>query len=191
MDNKRILVIENSQTFSELLLESLRDKGYEAERVKDGFEGIKQVYNFLPSLIITDIEMPLLGGYQTIRFLKSQQAAKNIPIIVFTSLDETKDKFWIEEAGADIYIEKSPENLEVLSEKIETLLSENRSINYEAIKLESKKITEDSLVETVNGLLDNKLFQATLIGMIAKLSEKANSPTGCKKHSYNSFYIVR
>ena len=175
MDKKRILVFESSETFAGLLLELLGEKGYEAERAKDGFEGIKQVYNFLPSLIITDIEMPLLGGYQSIRLLKSRQATKNIPIIVFTSLDETKDKFWIEEAGADVYIEKSPENLEVLSENIETLLNENRGINYESIKQEREKINENSLVENVNGLLDNKLFQATLIGMIAKLSEKANS----------------
>ena len=175
MDKKRILVFESSETFAGMLLELLGEKGYEAERAKDGFEGIKQVYNFLPSLIITDIEMPLLGGYQSIRLLKSRQATKNIPIIVFTSLDETKDKFWIEEAGADVYIEKSPENLEVLSENIETLLNENRGINYESIKQEREKINENSLVENVNGLLDNKLFQATLIGMIAKLSEKANS----------------
>ena len=175
MDKKRILIFESSQTFADLLLEFLAEKNYEAERAKNGFEGIKQVYNFLPSLIITDIEMPLLSGYQVIRLLKSRQATKNIPIIVFTSLDETKDKFWIEETGADFYIEKFPENMEVLSEKIEMLLKENRSFDIESIKQESNKITENSLVETVNDLLDNKLFQATLIGMIAKLSEKASS----------------
>ena len=175
MDKKRILIFDNSQTFSSLLLEFLNEKNYEVQKAKDGFEGIQQVYNFLPSLIITDIEMPLLSGYQIIRLLKSRQATKNIPIIVFTSLDEIKDKFWIEESGADIYIQKLPENMEVLSEKIEMLLSENRSFNYESIKQEGSKITEDSVAETVNGLLDNKLFQATLIGMIAKLSEKAAS----------------
>jgi len=175
MDKERILIFESSQTFASLLLEFLNEKGYETESAKDGIEGIKQVYNFLPSLIITDIEIPLLGGYQAIRLLKSRQATKSIPIIVFTSLDETKDKFWIEEAGADFYIQKSPENLEVLSENIKMLLSENRNINYESIKLESEKITEESLMETVNGILDNKLFQATLIGMLAKLSEKSSS----------------
>ncbi|MCL2264763.1 MAG: response regulator [Treponema sp.] len=175
MDKKRILVFESSQTFAGLLLEFLGEKGYEVQRAKDGIEGIKQVYNFLPSLIITDIEMPLLGGYQAVRLLKSRQTTKNIPIIVFTSLDETKDKFWIEEAGADIYIEKLPENLSVLSEKIEILLAENREIYHESIKTESKIITESSLLEIANELLDNKLFHATLIGMTAKLSEKINS----------------
>jgi|GEM_PF-358560 len=175
MDKKRILLFESSQTFADMISESLNEKGYETERAKDGIEGIKQVYNFLPSLIITDIEMPLLNGYQAIRLLKSRQATKNIPIIVFTSLDETKDKFRIEDAGADICIEKSPENLRLLSEKIETLLKEDRNINYESVKQESKKITDDSLMETVNVILDNKLFNATLIGMIAKLSEKTSS----------------
>jgi len=175
MDNKRILVIENSQTFAELLSEFLNEKKYEFRTAKNGFEGIKLIYDFLPSLIITDIEMPLLDGYQAIRYIKSRQATKNIPIIVFTALDQTKDKFWVEETGADFYIEKMPENMEVLSEKIENIFNENRGINFELIKTESKTITESSLLETVNGLLDNKLFQATLIGMTAKLSEKINS----------------
>jgi len=175
MDKSKIFIFESSQTFAGLLDEHLTKKGYEVESAKDGFEGIKQLYNFLPSLVITDIEMPVLSGYQIIRFLKSRQALKNIPIIVFTALDESKDKFWIEEAGADIYIEKSPENMEILSEKIEALLSEKRNIDYEIIKQESNKINENSLAQTINGYLDNRLFQATLIAMIAKLSEKASS----------------
>ncbi|MCL2180150.1 MAG: response regulator [Treponema sp.] len=175
MDKERILIFENSQIFADLMSENLIEKGYEVQIAKKGFEGVKQVYDFLPSLIITDIEIPLYSGYQIIRFLKSRQAAKNIPIIVFTSIDETKDNFWIEQSGADIHIKKSPENMETLADNIRKLLNERRSVDLDLIKLESGKITENSLVETVNALLDNKLFQTTLVAMIAKLSEKASS----------------
>ncbi|MCL2374640.1 MAG: adenylate/guanylate cyclase domain-containing protein, partial [Treponema sp.] len=88
---------------------------------------------------------------------------------------ESKDKFWGEQAGADFYIEKSPENFEELAKQIRRLLIENPDIDYEPIKREGKRITADSLVEMVNNLLDTKLFQTTLIGQLAELSSKVSS----------------
>ncbi|MCL2229596.1 MAG: response regulator [Treponema sp.] len=175
MDNIRILVFENSQTFEQIIKESFNEKNYTTEFAKNSLDGIKKVYTFLPSLIITDIKMPLLDGYQVIRFLKSQKETKDIPIIVFTSLDETSDKFRIDEAGADLYLKKSPENMEILHEKIELLLSENRNVDYEAIKSLNEKMTENSITETIIGMLDDKLLQSTLISMTAKMSEKTYS----------------
>jgi class 3 adenylate cyclase/DNA-binding response OmpR family regulator len=175
MDKRRVLIFEDSDIFADLLLELLNGDGYETQRAKNGLEGVKLVYSFLPELIITAVEMPLLRGYQSARLLKSRPAAGKIPIIMFTNLGETSDKFWGEQAGADVYIEKSPENFGELSAQIQRLLNENREINFEAIKKEGEKITDNSLIETVNNILDNKLFQATLIGMLAELSSKVSS----------------
>jgi len=175
MDNKKILVLESSPTFSQMLSEYLSEKNYNVEIVNNSFEGIKQVYTFLPSLIITEIDIPILKGYQIIRFLKSQQEIKDIPIIVFTSLDETKDVYRIEEAGADLYLEKTQENMEILSEKIEMLISENQNINYEAITCKKEKITDNFITETIIEMLDSRLMQSTFISMTARLSEKTSS----------------
>jgi class 3 adenylate cyclase/CheY-like chemotaxis protein len=172
---KRVLVFEASDTFAGILLEFLNGEGYETARAKNGLEGIKLVYTFLPDLVITDVEMPLFKGYQSARLLKSRPATKDIPIIMFTSSDESKDKFWGEQAGADAYIEKSPENLEALSSHMRRLFDENPPVDYEAIKRDEKKISDDSLVEIVNDLMDNKLFQTTLVGMLAELSSKVSS----------------
>ena len=174
-EKKRVLIFEDSNIFADMLLEFLAGEGYETARAENGLEGIKMVYSFFPELIISDVEMPLFKGYQSARLLKSRPATRNIPIIMFTSLGETKDKFWGEQAGADFYIEKSPENFEELSKQIQRFLGENRVIDYDSIQREGKRINDNSLIEMVNNLLDNKLFQMTIVGLLAELSGKAGN----------------
>ncbi|MDR1143324.1 MAG: response regulator [Spirochaetaceae bacterium] len=179
MDNKtakkRILVFEDSDIFADMLLEFLDGEGYETGRAVNGLEGIKMTYSFLPQLIVTDVEMPLFKGYQATRLLKSRPSTKPIPVIMFTSLGESKDKFWGGQAGADYYIEKSPENFSKLKEQIEVFLDGAPPVDYERIKREGKRINDNSLIEMVNNLLDTKLFQTTVIGLLAELSVKLSS----------------
>jgi class 3 adenylate cyclase/DNA-binding response OmpR family regulator len=171
-EKKRILIIEDSEIFADMLMEVLSFSDYILEHAINGLEGIKKTYSFMPHLIITDVEMPLFKGYQVTRFLKSRKNTKAIPIIMFTTLSETKDKFWGTHAGADVYIEKSPDNFTPLIEKISNILSAPQNIDFTAIERESRKINNDSIIETVNTLLDNKLFQTTVIGMLTELSDK-------------------
>jgi class 3 adenylate cyclase/CheY-like chemotaxis protein len=171
-DKKRVLIMEDSDIFADMLIEFL-ENDYTIERAVNGFEGIKKVYSFLPHLIITDIEMPILRGYQATRLLKSRKNTMNIPIIMFTTLDEKKDKFWGSQAGADIYIEKRADNLAPLGETVSKLLSADKNIDFAAIEKESKKINDNTIIEIVNNLLDNKLFQTTVTGLLGELSSKA------------------
>ena len=171
----RVLIFEDSDIFADMLIEFLKAAGYNAERAVNGFEGIKLVYTFMPHLIITDVEMPLLKGYQATRLLKARKNTKTIPIIMFTSLGETKDKFWGGQAGADAYIEKSPDNFGQLNNAIKELLAQPLDIDFAAIERESRRINDQAVIEMVNNLLDNKLFQTTIIGMLAELSGKADS----------------
>jgi CheY-like chemotaxis protein len=109
-EKKRILFLEDSNIFAEMTVEFISGEGYEVSRVENGFEGLKMVYSFLPHLIITDVEMPVFKGYQVAMLLKSRKNTRNIPIIMFTSLGETRDRFWGLDAGTDRYVEKSPDN---------------------------------------------------------------------------------
>jgi class 3 adenylate cyclase/DNA-binding response OmpR family regulator len=174
-DSKRILVMEDSDMFADMLLEFLTSSGYTVERAINGFDGIKQVYRFLPHLIITDVEMPLFKGYQVTRLLKSRKSTREIPVIMFTTLGELKDKFWGSQAGADVYIEKSPDNFQPLHDTVAEILGESRNIDFSAIERESKRINDNSIIEMVNNLLDNKLFQTTIIGMLTELSDRTYS----------------
>jgi class 3 adenylate cyclase/DNA-binding response OmpR family regulator len=172
---KRVLLLEDSDIFADMAVEFLLDSGYEVKRAANGFEGIRQVYTFLPHVIVTDIEMPVLKGYQATRLLKSRKNTKTIPVIMFTSLRETRDKFWGNQAGADLYIEKSPENFYELVKSIENLLDKTEEPDFAAIEREGKRINDNALIEMINNLLDNKLFQTTIIGMLAELSGKLSS----------------
>ena len=174
-EKKRVLVMEDSDIFAEMLLEFLSSSDFVLDRAVNGFEGIKQVYSFMPHLIVSDVEMPLFKGYQVTRFLKSRKNTKAIPVIMFTSLAETKDKFWGTNAGADKYIEKSPDNFQPLLDAINETLSRPHNIDFAAIEKEAKKINDNTIIESVNSLLDNKLFQTTTIGMLTELSDKAFS----------------
>jgi class 3 adenylate cyclase/DNA-binding response OmpR family regulator len=174
-EKKRILIMEDSDIFYDMLQGFLSSFDYNIERAVNGFEGIKKVYSFLPHIVITDVEMPLFKGYQVTRLLKSRKNTKNIPVIMLTSLDQTKDKFWGKLSGADKYLEKIPENYPVLGETISSLLSNSENIDFTAIGRESKKINDNSIIEIVNNLLDNKLFQTTVIGMLTELSGKVHS----------------
>ncbi|MCL2243206.1 MAG: response regulator [Treponema sp.] len=177
MDNeqKRILIIEDSRIFADMLMSFLDSPDYILEHAINGFEGIKKTYKFLPHLIISDIEMPYFKGYQVTRFLKSRKNTKTIPIIMFTTLGETKDRFWGIKTGADRYIEKSSENFEPLGEAVREILSSLPDIDFTSIERESKKINDDTIIEIVNNLLDNKLFQTTITGMLNDISVKVQS----------------
>jgi len=174
-DPKRILIMEDSDIFADMLMNSFDPLRYNLQRAVNGFEGIKQVYTFLPHIIITDIEMPIFRGYQVTRLLKSRKNTKTIPVIMFTALDETKDKFWGNQAGADFYLEKSPDNIIPLIQAVDNILSASADIDFKAIEREGKKINDESIIEIVNNLLDNKLFQTTIIGLLTELSSKVNS----------------
>jgi adenylate cyclase len=172
---KRILIFEDSDIFADMVVEFLHNAGYVTSRAVNGFEGIKQVYTFLPHLIVTDIEMPLFKGYQATRLLKSRKNTRDIPVIMFTTLGELKDRFWGSQAGADWYLEKSPDNFEELGDRIRALLTERAEPDFKAITQEGKRIDDSTLIETVNNLLDHKLFQTTLIGMLTELSGRIGS----------------
>ncbi|MCL2557190.1 MAG: response regulator [Treponema sp.] len=190
MDNKterkRILIMEDSNIFADMLMEFLSARTfYELKRAEDGFEGIKMVYDFKPHLIITDIEMPLFKGYQVTRFLKSRKNTSSVPVIMFSSLDKTKDKFWGKHAGADMYIEKSPDNFYSLQIAIDEILGSPQDIDFDALEKEGKKINDKSIIEMANNLLDNKLFQTTVIGMLTELSANTSSLTMVSRGIFN------
>jgi len=189
-EQKRILLIEDSDIFADMVISFLNSPDYLVERAINGLEGIKKVYGFLPHLIITDIEMPIFKGYQVTRFLKTRKNTKNIPIIILTTLDESKDKFWGEQAGADIYIEKSPDTLKPLGETVEKLLSSSINYNFSVIERENRKINDNSIIEIVNNMLDNKLLQTTVIGLLSNLSGRVNSMEMTAKGIFELLHTV-
>ena len=117
MPVKKILVVDDSPTERHVLLELLTKNGYQVSTAECGEEGIEKAKAQLPDLILMDVVMPGLNGYQATRTLTRDEATRNIPIIVCTSKGQETDKIWGLRQGALDYLVK-PVNPEELLAKI-------------------------------------------------------------------------
>ena len=103
----RILIIEDSETQLKYLRDKLETKGFEVVAASDCIEGYQKVYETAPDLIIADVVMPNINGYQLCRMLKNAEDTQKIPIILLTILDKKIDKFWGKKSGAQLFLSKS------------------------------------------------------------------------------------
>lgn len=106
MPVKKILVVDDSPTERHVLVELLSSNGYQVITAESGEEGIEKAKAELPDLILMDVVMPGLNGYQATRTLTRDEATKHIPVIVCTSKDQETDRIWGLRQGAQDYIIK-------------------------------------------------------------------------------------
>ena len=102
------------------MVELLTRNGYQVITAENGEEGIEKAKAELPDLVLMDVVMPGLNGYQATRTLTRDEATKNIPVIVCTSKGQETDKIWGLRQGAQDYLVK-PVNAEELLSKIAAL----------------------------------------------------------------------
>ncbi|HLA27334.1 MAG TPA: HD domain-containing phosphohydrolase [Syntrophales bacterium] len=116
-DNRhyRILVVDDVKQNQELLEAHLIAEGYQVDIAGGGQEALEKVYKRAPDLILLDIQMPEIDGYQVCAKLKGDSSTRLIPIIMITALKEVADKIKAIEAGADDFITKPFNKLEVLA----------------------------------------------------------------------------
>ncbi|SBT05781.1 Protein PilH [Candidatus Accumulibacter aalborgensis] len=112
---KKILVVDDSPTERHVMKTLLTGNGYEVITAESGEEGIAKAKSELPDLILMDIVMPGLNGYQATRTLTRNEATRNIPIIVFTTKDQETDKIWGLRQGAQDYLVKPVNGQELLA----------------------------------------------------------------------------
>lgn len=114
-DLKRILIVDDEDDIAFVLAQMIKSKGYEVERVSDGQTALDNINESAPDLIVLDVMMPGLNGYEVCRSLKESSQLKDIPVIMLTAKAQKSDITWGEEAGADLYITKPFENQEVIA----------------------------------------------------------------------------
>jgi twitching motility two-component system response regulator PilH len=167
---KTILVADDSPTIVEIMKFMLNSMGYQVEVATDGIEAIERTYAAHPDLILLDIEMPKMNGYQVCRLIKADRATSHIPVLILTSRDLASDRFWGMATGADEYVVKDLED-ESLFDHIERLLQEG-SDQEEPAELPAQEVSEIGVLEQVNALLDSKLFQSTIVNELGSLAVK-------------------
>ena len=111
--SKRILVVEDQEDNRQILRDLLASVDYEMVEAENGQEALTAVAEHKPDLILMDIQLPIMDGYEATRRIKADPATKNIPIIVVTSYALSGDEGKAREAGCDAYVTKpySPRQL--------------------------------------------------------------------------------
>lgn len=104
--SKRILVIEDEEDNRRIVRDLLTSVGYEIIEAVTGEDGVTAAETQLPDLILMDIQLPGLNGYEATRRIKTNPALRQIPIIVVTSYALSGDDVKAFEAGCDAYISK-------------------------------------------------------------------------------------
>ena len=126
MSQGRILVVEDDFDISNMLRIYFQSQDYEVTVAQRGEEALEMCRHKLPNIIVLDIMLPDLDGYDVCRDLRSNLRTSHVPIIFLTQKDERSDKIHGLELGADDYIAK-PVFMEHMFAKIQHLLRKKRS----------------------------------------------------------------
>lgn len=101
-----ILIADDMPDILNVLSSRLRALGYQVLEARDGMEALNHAKANQPDLVVLDVMMPELNGYQVCRRLKNDSQLSHIPVILLTAKDTEADKFWGAEVGADLYLTK-------------------------------------------------------------------------------------
>jgi two-component system, cell cycle response regulator DivK len=121
MDKKTILVVDDTDWNRDLLVQLLEDE-YDIVQARDGAEGVRMAAEARPDLILMDLGMPVMDGWEATRKIKADNALKQIPIIAVTSHAMVGDEIEARKAGCDDYLPK-PIDEDLLLQKIKAFIS--------------------------------------------------------------------
>jgi DNA-binding response OmpR family regulator len=122
--SKTILFIEDESALQKTFGEILKQEGYEMISALDGEVGLRLAKDKKPDLILLDLILPKVHGFEVLKRLKEDKETKGIPVIVLTNLEGMEDVNRAIELGATTYLVKAQYSLEELVEKIKKTLSE-------------------------------------------------------------------
>jgi len=123
----RVVIAEDSPTQREILRYILEKHGYMVSAAPDGRQALALVGQVRPHLVISDVLMPVMNGYDLCRAIKSDPGSRQIPVILLTSLSDTRDVALALQSGADNFITK-PYNEEYLVLRIRQILAPERAL---------------------------------------------------------------
>lgn len=101
-----VLVVDDSQTVRQMLSELLEKGGLTVIEAVNGLEAKAKIQTKKPDLVITDLIMPEMNGYELCRWIKNDPAAQGVPVLICSTKDQEFDRYWGMKQGADAYITK-------------------------------------------------------------------------------------
>lgn len=110
-----VLIVDDSSTLREMIAGLLLKAGMTVLEAKDGLEAQEMIEAAPPDLVVLDIVMPNMNGYELCRWIKNTPKIQQIPVIICSSKGEEFDRYWGMKQGADAYITKPFRPMDMLS----------------------------------------------------------------------------
>lgn len=118
------MIVDDSSTLRAMLADLLTKSGLDVVEACDGLEAKEKIQANVPDLVIMDIVMPRMNGYELCRWIKNELKGQNLPVIMCSTKSEEFDRHWAMKQGGDAYITKPFELTEMLS-KVKQLLKKS------------------------------------------------------------------
>ncbi len=106
-DKKKILLVEDDEALANVYKSRLEMEGFEVNHVGDGENALSEAVKYKPDLIVLDVMMPKINGFDVLDILRQTPETANIRVVMLTALSQAKDKERAEQLGADDYLVKS------------------------------------------------------------------------------------
>lgn len=168
----RLLLIEDSPTQLLTIKRNLEAEGYTILEARNGAEGLVRAYNELPDLIISDVVMTGINGYQLCRLVKNDSELLDTPVILLTKLDGSIDRFWGLKSGADRYIPKEPGFQNLIAAVREILAESKVQPRLRILPDATRAPAPEEINGRLNQLLERLLFEATIVDEVRRIGEE-------------------
>lgn len=134
----KLLIVDDNVSARETLLAMLEQDNYEIEQAKDGYEALQILHHVQPDLILLDVMMPGMDGFEVCRRIRATQHLAEVPIILLTALDDRASLLQGIEAGADDFLSKPVDRYELIA-RVRTITRLNR---YQTLQQQRENLRE-------------------------------------------------
>lgn len=171
MSRGSILLADDNKLVVKITSAILEDADYEVSVAWDGLEAINKAYAEDPDLIILDVEMPKINGYQVCRLLRDDLYTRDTPIIMLTGRDAQSDMFWGIKTGADAYMTKGFKPEQFLA-VVEEQVGIGKAVREEQAErsIPPQLLGESGVLSRVIDLLDSRLFESVILNELGSLA---------------------
>lgn len=153
----KILVADDSALAAKMLANVLKTRGYDVVMAANGIEAVQSVYSEAPALVLLDIFMPHMNGYQACRLLKDDPEVAHIPIVILTGSDSRSAESWSLQTGADAFMTKGFDPTDLVT-TIERLLAAQTHAEH---SLQAPPGPAD-ILSKLSILMDRELYSSTI-----------------------------